>query len=31
MYFKWWGIYTQGDGAGVTGGKAEKALSPTTS
>ncbi|HTV82283.1 MAG TPA: nitrite/sulfite reductase [Acidobacteriaceae bacterium] len=20
-YFKWWGIYTQGDGAGVTGGK----------
>ena len=21
MYFKWWGIYTQGDGAGVTGGK----------
>ncbi|MGH9597845.1 MAG: nitrite/sulfite reductase [Edaphobacter sp.] len=20
MYFKWWGIYTQGDGAGVTGG-----------
>ena len=22
VYFKWWGIYTQGDGAGVTGGKA---------
>jgi sulfite reductase (ferredoxin) len=22
MYFKWWGIYTQGDGAGVTGGAA---------
>ena len=21
MYFKWWGIYTQGDGAGVVGGK----------
>ena len=21
LYFKWWGIYTQGDGAGVTGGK----------
>jgi sulfite reductase (ferredoxin) len=20
-YFKWWGIYTQGDGLGVTGGK----------
>ncbi len=20
IYFKWWGIYTQGDGAGVTGG-----------
>ncbi|MHB1675413.1 MAG: nitrite/sulfite reductase [Acidobacteriaceae bacterium] len=20
-YFKWWGIYTQGDGVGVTGGK----------
>jgi sulfite reductase (ferredoxin) len=20
-YFKWWGIYTQGDGAGVTGGQ----------
>jgi len=20
FYFKWWGIYTQGDGAGVTGG-----------
>ena len=19
-YFKWWGVYTQGDGAGVTGG-----------
>src|SRR5437773_6789121 len=19
-YFRWWGIYTQGDGAGVTGG-----------
>jgi sulfite reductase (ferredoxin) len=21
MYFRWWGVYTQGDGAGVTGGK----------
>ncbi len=21
MYFKWWGIYTQGDGVGATGGK----------
>jgi sulfite reductase (ferredoxin) len=21
MYFRWWGIYTQGDGLGVTGGK----------
>jgi sulfite reductase (ferredoxin) len=21
QYFKWWGIYTQGDGAGVVGGK----------
>ena len=21
FFFKWWGIYTQGDGAGVTGGK----------
>src|ERR1035438_9563437 len=21
FYFKWWGIYTQGNGAGVTGGK----------
>ena len=21
FYFKWWGVYTQGDGAGVTGGK----------
>jgi len=20
LYFKWWGVYTQGDGAGVTGG-----------
>src|ERR1700712_5170762 len=22
LYFKWWGVYTQGDGLGVTGGKA---------
>jgi len=22
MYFRWWGIYTQGDGAGITGGAA---------
>ncbi|MES2393294.1 MAG: precorrin-3B synthase [Acidobacteriota bacterium] len=21
VYFKWWGVYTQGDGVGVTGGK----------
>jgi len=21
FYFKWWGVYTQGDGVGVTGGK----------
>ncbi|HSZ63671.1 MAG TPA: nitrite/sulfite reductase [Terriglobales bacterium] len=21
IYFRWWGVYTQGDGAGVTGGK----------
>jgi sulfite reductase (ferredoxin) len=21
IYFKWWGVYTQGDGLGVTGGK----------
>ncbi len=21
LYFKWWGVYTQGDGIGVTGGK----------
>src|SRR6201992_2963092 len=21
MYFKWWGVYTQGDGVGATGGK----------
>ena len=21
VYFKWWGVYTQGDGAGVTGGR----------
>ena len=20
LYFKWWGVYTQGDGLGVTGG-----------
>src|SRR5260370_22304675 len=26
-YFKWWGIYTQGDGAGVTGGKGGEGLS----
>ncbi|MEO6924253.1 MAG: nitrite/sulfite reductase, partial [Bryocella sp.] len=25
-YFRWWGIYTQGDGAGVTGGKAGEGL-----
>jgi sulfite reductase (ferredoxin) len=26
FYFKWWGIYTQGDGAGVTGGKGGQGL-----
>ena len=26
MYFKWWGIYTPGDGAGVTGGKGGEGL-----
>jgi sulfite reductase (ferredoxin) len=25
-YFRWWGIYTQGDGAGVTGGKGGEGL-----
>jgi len=25
-YFKWWGIYTQGDGIGVTGGKGGEGL-----
>ena len=23
-YFRWWGVYTQGDGAGVTGGQGGK-------
>lgn len=26
MYFKWWGIYTQGDGAGAIGGKGGEGL-----
>ncbi len=26
VYFKWWGVYTQGDGAGVTGGKGGEGL-----
>lgn len=26
FYFKWWGVYTQGDGAGVTGGKGGEGL-----
>ena len=26
LYFKWWGIYTQGDGVGVTGGKGGEGL-----
>jgi sulfite reductase (ferredoxin) len=26
MYFKWWGIYTQGDGIGATGGKGGEGL-----
>jgi sulfite reductase (ferredoxin) len=25
-YFRWWGVYTQGDGAGVTGGKGGEGL-----
>ncbi len=25
-YFKWWGLYTQGDGAGATGGKGGEGL-----
>jgi sulfite reductase (ferredoxin) len=25
-YFKWWGVYTQGDGQGVTGGKGGEGL-----
>src|ERR1035437_2023391 len=26
MYFTWWGIYTQGDGVGATGGKGGEGL-----
>ncbi len=26
MYFKWWGVYTQGDGIGATGGKGGEGL-----
>ncbi|MGA9783878.1 MAG: nitrite/sulfite reductase [Terracidiphilus sp.] len=26
IYFKWWGVYTQGDGAGATGGKGGEGL-----
>src|SRR6202050_2510718 len=26
LYFKWWGIYTQGDGVGATGGKGGERL-----
>ncbi|HEY6490585.1 MAG: nitrite/sulfite reductase [Terracidiphilus sp.] len=26
LYFKWWGIYTQGDGIGATGGKGGEGL-----
>ena len=26
MYFKWWGVYTQGDGVGATGGKGGEGL-----
>jgi sulfite reductase (ferredoxin) len=26
FYFKWWGVYTQGDGVGVTGGKGGEGL-----
>jgi hypothetical protein len=28
FYFKWWGIYTQGDGIGATGGKSSAPLPP---
>ena len=27
FYFKWWGVYTQGDGVGATGGKGGEGLS----
>jgi sulfite reductase (ferredoxin) len=27
-YFRWWGVYTQGDGGGVTGGKREGNAAP---
>src|ERR1039458_5188267 len=26
FYFKWWGVYTQGDGVGATGGKGGEGL-----
>ncbi|HWE83419.1 MAG TPA: nitrite/sulfite reductase [Terracidiphilus sp.] len=26
LYFKWWGVYTQGDGVGATGGKGGEGL-----
>ncbi|MDE3148439.1 MAG: nitrite reductase, partial [Acidobacteriota bacterium] len=26
MYFKWWGVYTQGDGVGAVGGKGGEGL-----
>jgi sulfite reductase (ferredoxin) len=29
-YFKWWGIYTQGDGVGATGGKGGEGLASET-
>ena len=30
-YFKWWGVYTQGDGVGATGGKGGEGLASDAS
>ena len=30
-YFKWWGVYTQGDGAGYSAARAAKARPPSIS
>src|ERR1017187_7483531 len=29
-YFRWWGIYTQGDGVGVTGGPGGESKAPAS-